>query len=101
MATNSIRTDLHLVTGNEGYVDVDIYATLPTGEEYLERVFKVVGKEGFARCGGRYAANAQATFNDINCPMPAEVEAAIVNRLPAAHRMILEAEAKLAPVEKF
>ena len=98
MATNIMHTDLHLITSNPGYVDVDIYVTCPSGEEYLVREFKVVGKEGFAGPTYRYAADKYDLFNDLNHIVPAEVVAAVDAVLPKVHRMILEAEAKLPPL---
>jgi hypothetical protein len=90
---NGIKLNYNLIDNVEEYVDVDIYATLPTREEYLVRVYKNTGEGGFVPSTYRYAENTKADFSDGKVQPPVEVAEAIGSVLPHVHQIILEEEA--------
>ena len=59
-----------LIDNVEEYVDVDIYIDLPSGEQYLARVYMVVGEDGIVGPTYRYAQNSTHDYgiNDAQPP---------------------------------
>jgi hypothetical protein len=65
-----ITLEYGLIDNVEEYVDVDIYIDLPTGEQYLARVYMVVGEDGIVGPTYRYAPNSTHDYgiNDAQPP---------------------------------
>ena len=65
-----ITLEYGLIDNVEEYVDVDIYIDLPNGEQYLARVYMVVGEEGIIGPTYRYAQNSTHDYglNDAQPP---------------------------------
>ena len=90
---NGILLEYNLIDNVEEYVDVDIYVTLPTKEQYLVRVYKNTGEGGFVPPTYRYAPDFGASFSDLRVDPPAEVANAVGSVLPHIHEIILAEEA--------
>jgi hypothetical protein len=65
-----IALEYGLIDNVEEYVDVDIYIDLPNGEQYLARVYVVVGEDGIIGPTYRYAENSTHDYgmNDAQPP---------------------------------
>ena len=65
-----ITLEYGLIDNVEEYVDVDIYIDLPNGEQYLARVYMVVGEDGIVGPTYRYAKNSNHDYgiNDAQPP---------------------------------
>lgn len=82
------------VIGNvEEYVDVDIYIDLPTGEQYLVRVYKEVGKHGIMGPTYRYAENSNHDYSIRQTTPPLEVHQAMDTIMGDIASMIYKEEA--------
>jgi hypothetical protein len=90
---NGIELDYQLIGNVEEYVDVDIYVTLLTKEQYLVRVYKNTGEEGFVSPFYRYAPDKKESFSDDEVEPPAEVANAVGSIIPHIHEIILTEEA--------
>ena len=64
-----ITLEYGLIDNVEEYVDVDIWISLPTGEQYLVRVYKEVGKHGIIGPSYRYAESPNHDFKDATPPL--------------------------------
>ena len=83
------------VIGNvEEYVDVDIWVDLPTGEQYLVRVYKEVGKHGIIGPNYRYAESPNHDFGHEDATPPLEVHEAMDSIIGDIASMIYDEEAK-------
>ncbi len=91
---NGILLEYNLIDNVEEYVDVDIYVTLPTKEQYLVRVYKNTGEEGFIPPLYRYAPDYGASFSDDEVTPPVEVAHAVGSVLPHIHEIILAEDAE-------
>lgn len=87
-----ITLEYAVLNNVEEYVDVDIYLTLPTRDQYLVRVFKTVGEPGFSDPVYRYAATPQHDFGNEAEHAPIHVREAVESVFPKVHRLILEEE---------
>ena len=65
-----IALEYGLINNVEEYVDVDIHIDLPNGEQYLARVYMVVGDDGIVGPTYRYAQNSTHNYghNDVKPP---------------------------------
>jgi hypothetical protein len=65
-----INLEYGLIENVEEYVDADIYIDLPNGEQYLARVYMVVGEDGIIGPTYRYAKNFNHDYgiNDAQPP---------------------------------
>jgi len=65
-----INLEYGLINNVEEYVDVDIHIDLPSGEQYLARVYMVVGDDCIIGPTYRYARNSTHDFgiNDAKPP---------------------------------
>jgi hypothetical protein len=57
-----ITLEYGLINNVEEYVDVDIHIDLPNGEQYLARVYMVVGDDSIVGPTYRYAQNSAHDF---------------------------------------
>jgi hypothetical protein len=89
----NIKLDYSLINNVEEYIDVDIYAVLPTNEEYLVRVYKNNGEGDIVDPTYRYSKNRIDTFSDEEVTPPEEVRNAIDSIMPHIKEIILEEEA--------
>jgi hypothetical protein len=79
------------VIGNvEEYIDVDIYVDLPTGEQYLARVYKELGKHGIIGPTYRYAESPIHDFSHEDATPPLEVHQAMDSIMGDIASMIYE-----------
>jgi hypothetical protein len=90
---NGIELDYNIIDNVKEYIDVDIYVTLPTKEQYLVRVYKNTGEEGFVPPLYRYAPDYGASFSDNEVDPPVEVANAVGSIIPHIHEIILTEEA--------
>ena len=82
------------VIGNvEEYVDVDIWISIPTGEQYLVRVYKEVGKHGIVDPTYRYAKGPNHDFGNETTTPPLEVHQAMDTIMGDIASMIYKEEA--------
>ena len=72
-----ITLEYGLIDNVEEYVDVDIYIDLPTGEQYLVRVYKEIGKHGIIGPTYRYAETPDHDFGNEEATQPLEVHQAM------------------------
>jgi hypothetical protein len=72
-----ITLEYGLIDNVEEYVDVDIYIDLPTGEQYLVRVYKEIGKHGIIGPTYRYAETPDHDFGNEEVTPPLEVHQAM------------------------
>ena len=65
-----ITLEYVLIDNVEEYVDVDVYIDLPSGEQYLARVYMIVGEDGIHGPTYRYAQNSTHDYgiNDAQPP---------------------------------
>jgi hypothetical protein len=89
---DGIRIDYGIISNVEEYVDVDIYLTLPTGEEYLVRVFKETGLDsGTNIMNYRYALTVKHYFDGDVIP-PDKIVQAVESVRPHVDSLILAEE---------
>ena len=94
---NGIALEYGVIGNVEEYVDVDVYVDLPTGEQYLARVYKETGKNGIIGPNYRYAKTAQDDFGHEDAIAPLEVHVAINRIMGHIARLIYnEEQARLA-----
>ena len=70
---NGITLEYGVIGNVEEYVDVDIWVDLPTGEQYLVRVYKEVGKHEIIGPSYRYAESPNHDFGHEETIPPLEV----------------------------
>jgi hypothetical protein len=90
----NIELDYSLIDNIEDYIDVDLYAVLPTEEEYLVRIYKCNGEGDIAAPYYRYAEDRKAPFSDNDVEPPDIVRDAVNSVMPDVTKMILEEEAR-------
>ena len=88
----NIELDYSLIDNVEEYIDVDIYAVLPTNEEYLVRVYKYNGEGDIVDPSYRYSKNRIDAFSNRNVKPPEEVKNAINSIMPHITEIILKEE---------
>jgi hypothetical protein len=88
----NIELDYSLIDNVEEYIDVDIYAVLPTNEEYLVRVYKYNGEGDIVDPSYRYSKNRTDAFSNRNVKPPEEVKNAINSIMPHITEIILKEE---------
>jgi hypothetical protein len=81
-----------LISNVEEYVDVDIWIDLPTGEQYLVRVYKEVGKHGIIGPSYRYAESPNHDFGHNDATPPLEVHEAMDSIMGDIASLIYEEE---------
>ena len=91
---DGMTLEYNLIDNIEEYVDVDIYVTLPSWEQYLVRVYKETGQDGFAEPYYRYAKGPSFDFGDDDVRPPKRVKDAVSSVLPDIHDLILCEETK-------
>jgi hypothetical protein len=96
----NIKLDYSLITNVEEYIDVEIYALLPTNEEYLVTVYKYNGEGDIVDPTYRYSKNRTDCFSDGEVKPPKEVKNAINSIMPHITEIILREEALRQAKEK-
>lgn len=72
-----ITLEYGLIDNVEEYVDVDIHIDLPSGEQYLTRVYMVVGEDGIHGPTYRYAKNSTHDYGHNDAKPPKAVRNAL------------------------
>jgi hypothetical protein len=74
---NGITLEYGLISNVEEYVDVDIHIDLPNGEQYLARVYMVVGDDCIIGPTYRYAQNSTHDYGNNDAKPPKAVRDAL------------------------
>lgn len=102
-ADSGITFDYSIVDCSEDYVDCDIYAVMPSSEEYLLRVYaEVIGDDEepnkvckligpFSEWTVRYSANRTDTFDDCENEAPQSLKTAY-SKIESHVRKLIEDE---------
>lgn len=72
-----ITLEYGVIDNVEEYVDVDIYIDLPNGEQYLARVYMIVGEDGIHGPTYRYAQNSTHDYGHNDAKPPKAVRNAL------------------------
>jgi len=89
---NGIALEYGVIGNVEEYIDVDIYVDLPTGEQYLARVYKEFGRHGIIGPTYRYAESPNHDFDHEDVVPPLEVHQAMDFIMGDIARMIYNEE---------
>ena len=92
---DGLLLEYKLIDNIEEYVDVDIYVTLPSWEQYLVRVYKEVGEDDIPEPYYRYAKGPSFDFGDDVRP-PKRVKDAVSSVLSDIHDLLRCEEARRA-----
>ena len=88
-----MKVESFLVSGNDSYIDVDVYVKQPDGSEFLQRVYvEKSSPSKFIRDEIRFSKGPSQVFDDGGeVPCPADVLSALDAHMPIVEKKINDA----------